>query len=70
MMGQQQHREHMMNHNMAARPANLAENRRHKGYNNEGGEADDDLEEASRILTLDDFAPNFISQKPFSPPPQ
>ena len=44
-----------------------AENRRQKCYNNDGAqeELDDDLEEASRLLTLDDFAPNFISQKPF-----
>ena len=45
----------------------IAGNRRQKGYNNDG-EPDDDLEEASRILTLDDFDPNFTSQKPFSPP--
>ena len=48
----------------------VAEKRRQKCYNNDGAqeELDDDLEEASRLLTLDDFAPNFISQKPFGSP--
>ena len=40
---------------------------REKCYNNEQ-EEEDGLEEASRVLTLDDFAPNFHqSAKPVSP---
>ena len=41
--------------------------RREKCYNNEQ-EEEDGLEEASRVLTLDDFAPNYHqSAKPVSP---
>lgn len=37
------------------------ENRRQKCYKDDDNQHDDDLEEASRLLSLDDFAPNFVS---------
>ena len=40
--------------------ATTAVNRRKRGYNNDCGQ-EDDLEEASQLLTIDDFDPNFIS---------
>ena len=39
--------------------------RRQRCYRDE--DAEEDLEEASRLLSIDDFAPNFTSQKPVSP---
>ena len=43
-------------------PANL----RKKCYGSDVEETDD-YEQVSRVLTIDDFAPNFTSQKPISP---
>ena len=40
-----------------------AENRRQRCYKDDDSE---EFEEASHMLSIDDFAPNFLSQKPLS----